>query len=56
MTLTTAIRDPETIMSAAGELLGGEYPFRKGVRLLGVSTSGFERKELQDEAQLDLFG
>jgi len=55
-TLNTAIRDPVTIISIARELLGGEYPFRKGIRLLGVSMSGFESKEPADEAQLDLFG
>ena len=43
-------------MSVARKLLGGEYPFRKGIRLLGVSMSGFESKEPADEAQLDLFG
>ncbi len=56
MTLNTAIRDAEIIMSAARKLLGGEYPFWKGIRLLGVSMSGFESKESADEAQLDLFG
>jgi hypothetical protein len=55
MTLSAAIRDPETIMAVARELLGGEFPFRKGIRLLGVSMSGFEVRDPQDEAQLELF-
>ncbi|KKN86213.1 hypothetical protein LCGC14_0270820 [marine sediment metagenome] len=55
MTLPTSVRDSEVIMSVARELLGGEYPFRKGIRLLGVSVSGFEGKEPQHEAQLELF-
>ncbi|WPZ22280.1 DNA polymerase IV [Sulfitobacter faviae] len=55
MTLGKAIRDPDTIMSVTRELLGEEHPFRKSIRLLGVSMSGFENKELTDEAQLDLF-
>jgi len=55
MTLPTSLRDPAMIITVARELLGGEYPFRKDIRLLGVSVSGFEGKEPQDEAQLELF-
>ncbi|MEP3529987.1 MAG: DNA polymerase IV [Sulfitobacter sp.] len=55
MTLSAAIRDPATIMAVARELLVGEFPFRKGIRLLGVSMSGFEVRDSQDEAQLELF-
>lgn len=55
MTMSGAIRDSATIMSVARELLSREYPFRKGIRLLGVSMSGFEVQGSHDEAQLELF-
>tara|TARA_R100000687_G_scaffold72078_1_gene62101 strand:+ start:848 stop:1405 length:558 start_codon:yes stop_codon:yes gene_type:complete len=54
-TLSGAIGDPDTILYLARKLLAGESPFRKGIRLLGVSMSGFEVRDPQDEAQLELF-
>jgi len=55
VTLNASIREPELIMALASDLLRAEHPFRKGVRLLGVSMSGFEDKEPMDDAQLKLF-
>jgi len=55
VTLNSSIREPELIMALASELLRAEHPFRKGVRLLGVSMSGFETREPMDDAQLELF-
>ncbi len=55
VTLASSVRDPERIMEVTRELLAAEYPFRTGIRLLGVSMSGFTPKEPQDEAQFELF-
>ncbi len=43
------------ILSIAESLLETVYPFRKGVRLLGVTLSSLSEEKAQSPAQLPLF-
>ncbi|MFX4300252.1 DNA polymerase IV [Pseudosulfitobacter pseudonitzschiae] len=54
-TLPGYLRDAPGIMKIARTLLEAEYPFRTGIRLLGVSMSGFEVSEPENQNQLELF-
>ncbi|MEP3667916.1 MAG: DNA polymerase IV [Roseibium sp.] len=54
-TLSSAIEEADDMCEVAGELLQGLVPLKKGVRLLGVSLSGFDAPEPESEDQPDLF-
>jgi DNA polymerase-4 len=55
VTLNAPVKDEDRIMEVARELLKSEYPFRTGIRLLGVSMSGFAENDPAHEAQMELF-
>jgi len=53
-TLPTAFPDDGAILAAANILLEGAHPFRKPVRLLGVTLSSLGQAEALSTAQLEL--
>lgn len=54
-TLPHAIASQEEFLMLARELAATVLPDPRGARLLGVTLSGFEQDEAQDQVQLDLF-
>ncbi|MEY8802150.1 DNA polymerase IV [Leisingera sp. XS_AS12] len=54
-TVTEAIQSQERIAMLARSILQEEHPFKKPVRLLGVTVSGLEEWRPEAEPQLDLF-
>jgi DNA polymerase IV len=55
MTMPTPLTTSEAIMAVSEAILRSEFPFRKGVRLLGVSMSGFEGESSSEDRQMTLF-
>lgn len=52
-TQPAGFHDDSAILAAAQALLEGEHPFRKKVRLLGVTLSSLGQSERRDAAQLE---
>jgi DNA polymerase-4 len=50
-----SLRDPDEMGNIACKLLDEKMPFSKGIRLLGVTVSGFEREDVGVGGQLTLF-
>lgn len=55
LTLAAPLSTADEMMSVSETLLRSVFPFRKGVRLLGVSMSGFEAEGSTDHQQMNLF-
>ncbi len=51
-TAAAPVASKSALAGAAVELVRSAYPLAKGVRLLGVTVSGFEPGERADEAQV----
>ena len=54
-TLSIALDSFDEIMDVSEGLLRSEFPFQRGVRLLGVSMSGFDMEEPSEDRQMSLF-
>lgn len=54
-TLTTQLHTADEIMDISRSLLKAEFPFRTGVRLLGVSMSKFEARDIGEAEQMSFF-
>lgn len=55
-TLGRAVLSEEELLAVARELAEAVLPDPRGARLLGITLSGFDQDDPQDDAQLDLFG